>query len=89
MYSTSDNGTTWTYQVTFDPPGDRSINRLFGRSIALGFAEASGNLRLLIGAPGAAAVNLTRPNAGVAFMYQLLPNGTWFIEVAHPSCSHR
>jgi hypothetical protein len=83
LYNTLDNGVTWQYNATFDVAADRSINRLFGQSISLHHVTATNRTRLLIGAPGAqATVNGSLiPNAGVAFLYQKLPNTSWTLEV--------
>lgn len=70
LYTLAADGRTWTYNGVFDPPHDRSINRLFGLSIAISVSEITNGTRLLIGSPGAAADDLTVPNAGVAFLYQ-------------------
>ena len=71
MFQSLDNGTTWPLYQTLNPVDDLSPNRMFGVSLSVFFNFTTSIGRVVVGAPGAAAVNGTVLAAGCAYLYRI------------------
>jgi hypothetical protein len=69
LFRSSADGSAWTYFATLDPNDDASANRMFGFSVSVYSNATLARTRVLVGAPGAAAISGIVPRAGAGYLY--------------------